>query len=246
MNTKKVFAYVGSRNASSQLTLYVKDFLSKLAVKSNGTIQYDLYTASDMNINHSTGCRNCFDQGTCELDNKPDDHMKLLKQNMLEADFIILASPVYSHNVSGDMKAFIDRISYWCHLMRLAGKPGIAIASAHSNGVHHVLNYLGKILTFLGVAPVEKIGIVKIENSSEEQLDMYVNQAYEYVAGSKKVESNEELESAFQTMKWVIGNQPPTYTEHIYWTKNGLFDCDSFQDLLHKNESNKLLNPVEA
>jgi hypothetical protein len=52
---KKIFAYVGSRNPDSRLTLYVRNLLNELAKKSD--ITYSLYTAYETNINHSTGCK---------------------------------------------------------------------------------------------------------------------------------------------------------------------------------------------
>ncbi|MEI4603322.1 flavodoxin family protein [Bacillus thuringiensis] len=229
---KKVFAYVGSRNPQSRLTLYVERMLTNLAQKNE--VDYDLYTADKTNINHSTGCKNCFNAGFCELDKKIDDHMDIIKQKMLEADFIILASPVYSHNVSGDMKALVDRLSYWCHLMRLAGKPGIVVASAESNGSIQVLSYLEKIACCLGISVIERIGVVQADSSSEERFVEYIDLISKYLTGEEIVKSNQSLEKFFKTMQWVYSKYPEDHVEHLFWKNNGLLECQDFQEVLDK------------
>ncbi|ANC11238.1 MULTISPECIES: flavodoxin family protein [Bacillus cereus group] len=229
---KKVFAYIGSRNPKSSLTLYVKNLLDKL--NKINDIEYDLFTADKTNINHSTGCKNCFNKGICDLDKKPGDHMEVLKKKMLEADFIILASPVYSHNVSGDMKALIDRLSSWCHVMRLAGKSGIVLASADSNGEIPVLNYLEKICCYLGINIVEKIGIVKMNPSSEERFEEYISLISQYLSDKQIVKSNEALEVVFKTMQYIFANYPEDHVEHLFWKNNNLLECNNFQEVLDK------------
>lgn len=41
-----------------------------------------------------------------------------LEKKILEADLIVLLSPVYLNNVSGAMKTFLDRIGSWVHTLR--------------------------------------------------------------------------------------------------------------------------------
>jgi multimeric flavodoxin WrbA len=160
--------------------------------------------------------------------------MGILKEKMLEADFIILASPVYSQNVSGDMKAFIDRISYWCHLMRLAGKPGAVVASAGSNGYIQVLDYLEKVSCYLGMNVIERIAVIETNSSSEEKFEEYVDSIYEYLSDKKIVTSNSNLEAVFEGMKWIFSNYPEDHVEYLFWKNNGLLECNSFQEVLDK------------
>ncbi len=60
----------------------------------------------DKNINYCTGCGCCNDQNTpCPQ----KDDMPELIQKMIEADVIVMATPVYFYTVSAQMKTFIDR-----------------------------------------------------------------------------------------------------------------------------------------
>ncbi len=63
-----------------------------------------------------------------------DDDMALLKDKLLAADIIVLATPIYWYQVSGKLKTFLDR---WSDTLNpdfsseLAGK-GLAVVSTHS------------------------------------------------------------------------------------------------------------------
>lgn len=99
------------------------------------------------------------------------DDMDLIKRKILEADVLILASPVYLHNVSGSMKNFLDRISTWAHVMRLAGKYGVVITTTSNNGNIYVQDYLKSIATYLGLQLIGGYNIfVDIPNELYNQL----------------------------------------------------------------------------
>ncbi|MDI9644751.1 MAG: NAD(P)H-dependent oxidoreductase, partial [Candidatus Verstraetearchaeota archaeon] len=83
------------------------------------------------------------------------DGMDLLKERALEADFLILGSPVYEVNFSAQMKTFLDRIPAWINTMRLAGMPGMKIATKAGNGMEEVQNYLGMMLVSMGSSVLE-------------------------------------------------------------------------------------------
>ena len=61
---------------------------------------------SEKNVEYCTGCNRCLFKPECSI---KDDDMEEIKQKMLEADGIIVASPDYFSNVSGRMKTFIAR-----------------------------------------------------------------------------------------------------------------------------------------
>lgn len=71
---------------------------------------------------------------------KAKDDMPVLKEKMLSADIILLASPVYWYQLSGKLKLFVDR---WTDFInpdfstQLKGK-GLALLSTH--GGTHLMN----------------------------------------------------------------------------------------------------------
>lgn len=66
-------------------------------------------------------------------------------------DYLILGSPTYGHNVSGDMKIVMDRLCYWSHLFYLSGKPGMPLVSASTNGYLKVGDMLERFMDSLGI-----------------------------------------------------------------------------------------------
>lgn len=231
---KKVFIYIGTRSDRRSKTF---EYLSKVLrrtidITGKENVKIDMHITSSSDIKGCRGCLNCFFKGNCPQDNSDD--MKMLKEKMLDADFIIFASPVYLHNVSGDMKIFIDRISYWSHLFRLRGKAGIAIATSTGNGLDHVTNYLSKVMTYLGINVVGTFGVTPyIEDERlEQQVEKCSDILVEYING-KKVESNEALEMIFEANRQAMEKQANTNSaEYEYWKENKLLECKSFKEAI--------------
>lgn len=120
MNMKKVLVINGSRNYVSKGYKIISKIQKGL---DSNKFEMVLFDPNKLQLEFCRGCKNCFNTGKCPLDLK--DSGKLLKDSMIEADFIIFLSPVYAHNVSGDIKNINGRLSYWLHLFPLLGKPGI-------------------------------------------------------------------------------------------------------------------------
>ena len=60
----------------------------------------------DKKINYCTGCGTCFNEGKGCIQK---DDMATILQKMVEADVIVMATPVYFYSMNGQMKTFIDR-----------------------------------------------------------------------------------------------------------------------------------------
>lgn len=234
INIKEIFIYVGSRLGDKSKTLkFINSALDKV-YNSIGAdkIKVTTYIANNVNINRCKGCIGCFLTGKCSLDEKDD--MGIIKEKMLRADIIILASPVYAHHVSGDTKIFIDRISYWTHLMRLSGKVGIAVSTSGGNGLELVNNYLYKIMTYMGLKVEGKFGVdgYTIDENYMNSLEDFSRTIIDYTNG-KEIETDNILEAVFRTSKNTMekARQYKT-TEFQYWEKSRLIECNSFKEVL--------------
>lgn len=101
------------------------------------------------------GCCNCFKTGRCII----DDDINMLTKKLIDTEHIIVASPVYAHNVTGLLKNFIDRTSDWLHILGLLGKTSSTIVISLSNGNIYVAEYLKKTLEFYGTIYLGNINI---------------------------------------------------------------------------------------
>jgi len=237
---KKIFGFIGSplKESSNTYTL-TKIMLDKL-VEMDGNIKYELITAGDVNINYCRGCWSCMIRGRCPQDNKDD--MGSIKEKMIDSDFIIWGSPVYTMQVSGQMKTFMDRLAAWYHLMMLAGKPGLTAVTTSGGGMDEVHDFIGMLLCTIGVKVVGELGTYatlpktfRDPDDAEKKAHEAANHVYPYLNGDKKVETDEYLEQSFQAMKFKVTMASDMLkSDYRYWEENGMLKLNSFDELLKK------------
>lgn len=98
----RIFAYVSSmRKEYSRLLRITNEIIEKLRELCQIEECYIATPEKDV-IELCNGCMGCLSMGRCVKDTK--DQMESLKERMVSADLIILASPVYLHNINGPMK----------------------------------------------------------------------------------------------------------------------------------------------
>jgi multimeric flavodoxin WrbA/putative sterol carrier protein len=109
-------------------------------------------------IGFCTGCATCLETGACWV----RDDYKSVVRTVLEADAVILASPVYFFNVTAQMKTFLDRSLGYGHRPQGAWKPGLALSVSAGHGETWVADYLGQVLRAFGAFPVGKLTAIAV------------------------------------------------------------------------------------
>jgi multimeric flavodoxin WrbA len=71
-----------------------------------------------------------------------EDDVTVILRKMLDADGIVMASPNYINNVTGSMKALLDRSSHFIHCKRLLGKYVAGVVTSGSGFAEMVLEYI--------------------------------------------------------------------------------------------------------
>lgn len=127
----KIFALSGSPRKGGNTDILTKIFIEY--VNDMGA-EAELVRICDYQISPCASCRLCVDAGKCVL----EDGMRELYPKLLEADGILIASPVYFNNVSAQTKAFMDRT--WCLRGKLKWKVGGAIVVGRRYGHELALN----------------------------------------------------------------------------------------------------------
>jgi multimeric flavodoxin WrbA len=98
---------------------------------------------ADLRINACDGHENCGERAACPH----DDDMPGVLEKVYAADGLILATPVYYENVSGQMKTFIDRnATRYYHDQWLAPKVVGLIAVAAETGLEDTLAALRRFV----------------------------------------------------------------------------------------------------
>lgn len=134
----KIAAIYGSPRKDGNTSLLLDKFLEGAAAINSppGTsIKVKKIVIRDLNINPCKECCNCSRTGECII----RDDMQQVYRELIEANFLAVASPVFFTTVSGYLKALIDRCQrFWSlkyeHKKRvIAGKrKGIFISTAGS------------------------------------------------------------------------------------------------------------------
>lgn len=223
----RVFAYVGSaRGKESYSRMVVEKLIQKL--NEIGFVESEFIASPEIyDVMNCRGCTGCYESGKCPLDDS--DSMGKLKKEIEKADLIILASPVYIHNVTGYMKNFLDRLTMWCYTMPMIGKYAFPISVSATNGNSYVDRYLDKILNIFGAGIIGKMSICTVY-TVEDDLRNRISKAAENIAevfeGQKQLEPNKLQIEYYLRMKNMLIDLDDENHIKKYWEENNRFHSD--------------------
>ena len=104
MQKVKVLGVVGSPRKNGNTAKLVSKALE--AAMSVPGVETELYEMAGKKIHHCVGCLKCLKTGDCAFQDDFQDFMS----RYLEADGIIMGTPVYHMSVTGLMKSALDRL----------------------------------------------------------------------------------------------------------------------------------------
>ena len=225
--------------------------------KQDSAIDLEYFQLSELNIKECKGCGLCFQKSELLCPCREDD-IELVKEKMKSADAIILSSPVYAYQVTGQMKKFIDRLSYLFHRQELCGKPTLLVITTDGGGSKQVYQYLKMIVSGWAMNLIGNIAIISpmyFENREPKGVFAYNKRIYE--RGQKKIKtlSKKLYEEMSQHHKKV-----PTYydillfhclrskiytsdTDRIYWEEKGWVKAPYFYEV-HLNPIKRIFGKM--
>lgn len=99
-----ILSIMGSPRRGGNSEVVLKAFLSEIHEEDQSKI---LFPAS-LQIHHCQGCRSCEKTGECVI----DDDMNQVAEEILTADCLILAAPVFFYGFPASLKSLIDRTQF--------------------------------------------------------------------------------------------------------------------------------------
>jgi len=114
-----------------------------------------IYHLYDYEIKQCKGCL-CDDLLRCKYPCEIEDDMKLLYDEIIKADGLIIASPIYWYNVSAPVKNLIDRMTIFENSIFIEGncptegKVAGIIAAGNDSGCISVISNLYAVLNSMG------------------------------------------------------------------------------------------------
>ena len=84
----------------------LSEFINQL--RPCGNVDIAMFHLSDLKIEYCQGCCGCYKTGQCFI----EDDANMLTQAIVEADGVVIGTPNYVSNVSGQLKTLIDRAHF--------------------------------------------------------------------------------------------------------------------------------------
>ena len=100
--SKKVLILSGSPRKDGNSDILCNEFM-RGAIESGNEVEK--IRVAEKKIGFCTGCYACRNTGVCAI----KDDMAEVMQKLIDADVIVLASPVYFYSIDAQLKALIDR-----------------------------------------------------------------------------------------------------------------------------------------
>lgn len=122
---KKVLILSGSPRKGGNSDILCDEFM-RGATQSGNTVEK--IRVAEKKIGYCTGCYACRDTGVCAI----KDDMAEVMQKIIDADVLVLASPVYFYSIDAQLKALIDRTV--CRWTEVKNKEFYYIMTAADSG----------------------------------------------------------------------------------------------------------------
>lgn len=105
--SKKVLILSGSPRKNGNSDILCNEFMRGAIDAGNGV---EKIRVAEKKIGYCLGCYACRNTGICAI----NDDMADILQKMIDADVIVLASPVYFYSIDAQLKTLIDRtVARW-------------------------------------------------------------------------------------------------------------------------------------
>ena len=136
----KVLLINGSPNAQGCTYTALSEVASEIA---KSGIETEIYHIGTKPVRGCTACRQCFKEGKCCFN---DDACNEIAAKIVEADGLVVGSPVYYSGPNGALCALLDRVFY-SSASKFRFKPGAAIVSCRRGGASAAFDRLNKYFT---------------------------------------------------------------------------------------------------
>ncbi len=199
----KIIIINGSPRKKGATAKILHGIEAQLSAKPDTDIEY--IDISALSVKPCTGCMSCYKTGKCFI----DDEAEALSLRIAEADGLIIGSPTYASNISGQLKQFIDRGHFVIEQL-LYGKYAVSVVTGVNYGNRDAAKILGDLLRFSGALMSGSIvcNVPFNTNPCDDKMNTRIKNTaerlYEDIAGKRK----HPLQSAFHGMIFSAGIRP--------------------------------------
>jgi len=228
---KKVTAFVGSARKKNTYKAVVQ-FMNNL--QGLGDIETEIVVLNNYRLGFCRGCMLCFEKGEefCPL----KDDRDVLFEKIAASDGVVFATPNYSFQVSGIMKAFLDRFGFVFHRPRYFGKAFTSIVTQGIGRGNEIVKYFDYFATIQGFNTVKGTCLTALDPRTEKE-QQKIDRSI--VALSKRFYARLS-KPAYPVPSWfmltgfrmgrstVRQKSDPESRDYKYYSEKGWFESDYF------------------
>ena len=216
----------------------------ELADKLDGEIQ-EFFLPRDFD-EPCLGCYSCFQT---DLTHCPHyQKLEPLVTAILEADLLIVDSPVYVYHATGQMMSFLDHFGTWWVVHRprpeMAQKQAVVIATAAGGGMKSTARDMADSLEMWGIRKVYRLGFGVQATKPDEipaRIKARIHKETDRVAGkiqknTGKTGYNGRAKKWFYLMLFAHKHFPPSEPDYGYWETRGWHGRSRPWDTASKDE----------
>jgi multimeric flavodoxin WrbA len=195
MDIMKATCIIGSPNSNGS-TACVTDKIIE-GMKSND-IDVKRYILGEMNIKYCKGCKKCYESKKCIQ----NDDMNIIIGDLMDSDIVVIASPSYWGDVTGQLKVFFDRSTPLSDTNGVTivpkGKIGVSIAVRTGKRIEenmHLIHTIEHYYGHLGIKPVSRFTVEEVQFKEDfaKKVDK-VDEAFELGVNILKNKANNLLD----------------------------------------------------
>ena len=182
----KIIIINGSYRKNGATAIILNEMYQQL--KKCNDVDVEIIHVVDLELKYCVGCGTCYKTGDCIY----NDDIEKLSLKIGSADGIILGSPTYASNVSGQMKVIIDRGHFVIEQL-LYGKYAISVTTYENYGGRDSAKILNKLLSYSGakisgsVVSKSKFNANPLEDALlRRYISKIVNRFYYDIVGRRK------------------------------------------------------------
>jgi multimeric flavodoxin WrbA len=146
--TMKIVSIIGSPRGTKGSTGALLRIVLEGAESLGATTETIAIKAGE--VRPCVACDTCHKVGSCPQ----KDEFAGIKDKVMAADALVLATPNYISHVSAQLKAFLDRCCGVVHLQGFQGKYGAAVVSSGGGDEKPIADYMNHFLAVTGAIPV--------------------------------------------------------------------------------------------
>lgn len=173
----KVLAIQGSPRKNGNTATLLKHYLQGIE-KNHSNVEIKLIDVAEKNIQSCKGCQGCRNsQRKCVI----NDDMQEIYPHILEADLLILATPIYWWSITSQAKQFLDRFYAINSGNNFKGKKFILLMTYAgedpNSGAEIIKNMFNEICDYLEIDFIQSYGVctgeVLVQDNPKVQDDVY-------------------------------------------------------------------------